>query len=52
LTRVTIWVRVLQDVEQIAPLDVEDDFFNPMPRSVLSFILRVVPVELLHRLSA
>jgi len=42
---------VLQDLEQIAALDVEDDFFKPDAalRPELR-VLRVVPVEVLHRL--
>ena len=34
---VTLGVRVLKDVEEIAPLDAKDDVLNPMPRSALSF---------------
>ena len=37
LAGVTLGVRVLQDVEQVASLDVEDESSNPMPRSALSF---------------
>jgi hypothetical protein len=29
LTAVTLGVRVLQDIEQVASLDVKDDFFEP-----------------------
>ena len=29
LAAVTLGVRVLQDIEQVASLDVEDDFFEP-----------------------
>jgi hypothetical protein len=41
---------VLQDIEQVASLDVEDDFFKPDAalRPELR-VLRVVPVEVLHR---
>src|SRR5260221_13600515 len=51
LASVTLGVRVLQDIEQVAPLDVEDDFFEPDAalRPELR-VLRVVPVEVLHRL--
>jgi Leucine Rich repeat len=35
--RRAVGVRMFQDVEQVAALDVEDDVSNPMPRSVLSF---------------
>jgi hypothetical protein len=34
---VTVGVRVLQDVEQVAALDWKTTSSNPMPRSVLSF---------------
>ena len=37
LAGVTVGVRMFENVEQIAPLDVEDDASNPMPRSALSF---------------
>ena len=37
LAAVTLGVRVLQDIEQVASLDVEDDFFEPDARSALSF---------------
>lgn len=49
LTAVTVWVRVLQDVEQVAALDVEDDVLEPDAalRPELR-VLRVVPVEVLH----
>ena len=51
LAAVTLGVRVLQDIEQVASLDVEDDFFEPDAalRPELR-VLRVVPVEVLHRL--
>src|SRR5260221_8742107 len=51
LAAVTLGVRVLQDLEQVASLDVEDDFFEPDAalRPELR-VLRVVPVEVLHRL--
>jgi hypothetical protein len=47
---VTAGVRVFQDVEQIAALDVEDDVLEPDAalRPELR-VLRVVPVEVLHR---
>src|SRR6266850_8390423 len=50
LAAVTLGVRVLQDIEQVASLDVEDDFFEPDAalRPELR-VLRVVPVEVLHR---
>jgi len=53
LAAVTLGVRVLQDIEQVASLDVEDDFFEPDAalRPELR-VLRVVPVELLHRHSS
>ena len=46
LAAVTLGVRVLQDIEQVASLDVEDDFFEPDAalRPELR-VLRVVPVE-------
>ena len=47
LAAVTLGVRVLQDIEQVASLDVEDDFFEPD-----AALRRVVPVELLHRHSS
>ena len=37
LPGVTVGVRMFQNVDQIATLDVEDDASNPMPRSALSF---------------
>ena len=37
LAAVTFGVRVLQDIEQVAALDVADDVLNPVPRSFLSF---------------
>ena len=49
LASVTVGIRVLQDVEQIAPFNVEDDLLKPdtslfpEPR-----VLRVVPGEVLH----
>ena len=48
LAAVTLGVRVLQDIEQVASLDVEDDFFEPDAtlRSELR-VLRRVPVEVL-----
>ena len=48
---VTLGVQMLQDIEQVASLDVEDDFFEPDAalRPELR-VLRVVPVEVLHRL--
>ena len=49
LAGVTVGVRVLQDVEQIAPLDVEDEVLEP--NAALRSELRVfcgVPVEVLH----
>ena len=51
LAAVTLGVRVLQDIEQVASLDVEDDVFEPDAalRPELR-VLRVVPVEVLHRL--
>jgi hypothetical protein len=51
LPAVTLGARVLQDIEQVASLDVEDDFFEPDAafRPELR-VLRVVPVEVLHRL--
>ena len=51
LAAVTLGVRVLQDIEQIASLDVEDDLFEPDAalRPELR-VLRVVPVEELHHL--
>ena len=53
LASVTVRVRVLQDIEQVASLDVEDDFFEPdvALRPELR-VLRVVPVEVLHRLQS
>ena len=50
LAAVTLGVRVLQDIEQVASLDVEDDFFEPDAalRPELR-VLRVVPVEVLQR---
>ena len=50
LASVTVGVRLFQDVEQIATLDVEDDVLEPDAalRPELR-VLRVVPVELLHR---
>jgi hypothetical protein len=49
LTGVTVGVRVFQDVEQVATLDVEDDVLEPYAalRPELR-VLRVVPVEVLH----
>ena len=49
LAGVTVRVRVLQDVEQVATLDVEDDVLEPDAalRPELR-VLRVVPVEVLH----
>ena len=46
LATVTLGVRVLQDIEQVASLDVEDDVFEPDAalRPELR-VLRVVPVE-------
>jgi hypothetical protein len=51
LAAVPLGVRVLQDIEQVASLDVEDDFFEPDAalRPELR-VPRVVPVEVLHRL--
>ena len=51
LAAVTPGVRVLQNIEQVASLDVEDDFFEPDAalRPELR-VLRVVPVEVLQRL--
>src|SRR4029453_13658541 len=53
LAGVTVGVRVFQDVEQVAALDMEDDFFEPDAalRPELR-VLRVVPVEVLHRLQS
>jgi hypothetical protein len=50
LPGVSIRVRVLQDVEQVAALDVEDDLLEPDAalRPELR-VLRVVPIEELHR---
>ena len=50
LAGVTVGVRVFQDVEQVATLDVEDDVLEPDAalRPELR-VLRVVPVEVLHR---
>jgi hypothetical protein len=49
LATVTLGVRVLQDIEQVASLDVEDDFLEPDAalRSELR-VLRVIPGEVLH----
>jgi hypothetical protein len=49
LAGVTVGVRVLQDVEQVATLDVEHDVFEPDAalRPELR-VLRVVPGEVLH----
>src|SRR5262245_22765851 len=50
LVAVTPGVRVLQDIEQVASLDVEDNVFesDAALRPELR-VLRVVPVEVLHR---
>jgi hypothetical protein len=50
---ITVGVRVFQDVEQVATLDVEDDILEPDAalRPELR-VLRVVPVEVLYRNSA
>src|SRR5713101_1683435 len=49
LAAVTLGVRVLQDIEQVASLDVEDDFFEPDAAIRLELrVLRVVPGEVLH----
>src|SRR5688572_14799458 len=50
LAGVTVGVRVFQNVEQVATLDVEDDVLEPDAalRPELR-VLRVVPVEVLHR---
>jgi hypothetical protein len=50
LAGVTAGVRVFQNVEQITALDVEDDVLEPDAalRPELR-VLRVVPVEVLHR---
>ena len=52
LASVTAGVRMFQDDEQIAPLDVEDDVLEPDAalRPELR-VLRGVPVEVLHRRS-
>ena len=51
LAGVTVGVRMFQDVEQVAALDVEDDLLEPDAtlRPELR-VLRVVPVEVLHRI--
>ena len=51
LSAVTLWVRMLQDIEQVASFDVENDVFEPDAalRPELR-VLRIVPVEVLHRL--
>ena len=50
LPGVAIGVRMFQDVEQVATLDVEDDLLEPDAalRPELR-VLRVVPVEVLYR---
>src|SRR4029450_1247125 len=49
LAAVTLGVRVLQDIEQVASLNVEDDFFEPDAWLGPELrVLRVVPVEVLH----
>src|SRR5258708_544349 len=49
LAAVTLGVRVLQDVEQVATLDVEDNVLEPdAPVRPESRVLRVVPREVLH----
>lgn len=51
LTGVPLGVRVLQDIEQLASLDVKDDFFEPdaAVRPELR-VLRIIPGEVLHSL--
>ena len=53
LAAVTLGVRMLQDIEQAAAFDVEDDLLEPDAalRPELR-VLRVVPVEVLHRLQS
>jgi hypothetical protein len=50
LAGVAAGVRVFQDVEQVAPLDVEDDVLESdgALRPELR-VLRVIPIEELHR---
>ena len=44
---------MLQDIERVAALDVEDDFFEPdAALRPERRVLRVVPVEVLHRLQS
>src|SRR5436309_15872982 len=51
LARVTLSVRVLENVEQVATLNVEDDVLEPDAALRLELrVLRVVPAEVLHRL--
>jgi hypothetical protein len=48
LAAVTLGVRVLQDVEQAASLDVEDDVLEPDAALLAELrVLRIVPVEVL-----